>query len=243
MKRFTETTKWGDPWYRKLSPKLKALWQYLTDSCDCAGVIEPDWQVISLQIGDNVSDEDLVEFGDRIVELSSGKLWLTKFVEFQYGELSDECRAHGPVFKAIQKHGLDRVSKGYPKGINTLKDKYKDKDKVQDKKEEGRGEKQNIEIPECLAVLPEFAAEWKNYLDQRKAKGKAFSATARSQELILTTLSEQPQRAVQGLRKAIERRWTGFEWIWLENGGHPKGGGTAPQNQPTSKFSWKPKIA
>jgi hypothetical protein len=40
LKRFTETTKWADPWFRKLPLRLKSLWHWLCDTCDMAGVLE-----------------------------------------------------------------------------------------------------------------------------------------------------------------------------------------------------------
>lgn len=224
MKRFTETTKWGDPWYRKLPPRLKSLWQYLTDSCDCAGVIEPDWQVISLQIGDNVSDEDLKAFGDRIVELSSGKLWLTKFMDFQYGELSTECRAHGPVFKAIQKHGLERVSNGYSMGIHTHKEKEKDKDKDKDTKEEECEEKP---IPKARASSAKEVSDFCLTVGLTANDGEWFFAG----------------REGKGWKNKGDpiKDWKQTVRAWKAAGHFPsqKNG----NEKPTSKFSWTSKTA
>ncbi len=41
-KRFTETDKWRDPWYRTLSPIQKCLFNYCCDNCNNAGFIEID---------------------------------------------------------------------------------------------------------------------------------------------------------------------------------------------------------
>lgn len=134
MKRFTETLKWADPWFRKLPPHLKCLWLYLCDSCDGAGVIDLDLDLVSFQIGHQVEKSDMEAFSGRVEWLESGKLWVRKFISFQYGKLSSECKPHAAVLALVKSHGLnqdenERVSKGYPKGIHTLQEKEKDKDK------------------------------------------------------------------------------------------------------------------
>ena len=113
MKRFTETQKWEDPWFRKLRPEMKLLWQWLCDRCDNAGVIEPDVELASFQIGYQYPMDTLLEFGGRIVNLPCGKWFIPKFIEFQYGKLSEECKAHKPIYLSLQKHGIERVSIGY----------------------------------------------------------------------------------------------------------------------------------
>jgi hypothetical protein len=136
MKRFTETTKWADPWFRKLHPTAKLLWLYLCDNCDHAGVIELDPEVAAMQMGVRPRDIDPSKLGDRIISLPGGKLWVQKFVDFQYGKISRDCKAHGPVFASIAKHELERVSKGLAKGpmggIHTPQDTDTDKDKDKD---------------------------------------------------------------------------------------------------------------
>lgn len=140
-KRFTETTKWADPWFRNLTPRQKCLWLWLCDNCDCAGVVpEIDWGLVSFQIGEPCSNADLAAFVERLEPCGSG-FWLRKFVAFQWGYI-DEQRPSMPqrgVLKALQRvsiplpKALESLSKGFPKGFETLKDKDKDKDKVKDK--------------------------------------------------------------------------------------------------------------
>lgn len=132
MKRFTETSKWDDPWFRRLPPEMKLLWQWLLDRCDNAGIIDPDIDLASFQIGHQYPMDTLSQFGDRVIQIDCGKWFIPKFITFQYGELSAECRAHKPVFQSLEKHQIDATKlhlKGYPKGINTLQEKEKDKDK------------------------------------------------------------------------------------------------------------------
>lgn len=102
MKRFSETQKWSDPWFRKLSMEAKMLWLWLLDNCDCAGIIEPDWDLARFQIG---AKEDLGRsleaLGNR-VEMRGGKLFIPKFVKYQYGEsLNPENNAHKGVLKRL----------------------------------------------------------------------------------------------------------------------------------------------
>ena len=132
MKRFTETQKWEDPWFRKLKPEMKLLWQWILDRCDNAGVIDPDMELASFQIGYQYPMDTLSKFDGRVTKLDCGKWFIPKFIEFQYGQLSEDCKAHKPIFMSLQKHDL----KGYPKGINTLQEKETDQEKEKDKEKD-----------------------------------------------------------------------------------------------------------
>jgi len=107
LKRFTETNKWEDGWYRKLPLEAKLLWQWLCDHCDQAGVIEPDLELASFQIGLAVTSETMGHFSERINPIGSKKIHIAKFVQFQYGKLSRLCKPHMPVFAALERHGID----------------------------------------------------------------------------------------------------------------------------------------
>ena len=141
MKRFTETNKWEDPWFRKLKPEMKLLWSWLLDSCDNAGIIDPDIELAAFQIGYPYPINTLSEFVHRVIKLPCGKFFIPKFIEFQYGSLSRDCKAHNPIFLSLEKHGL----KGYPKGIHTLQEKEKEKEG--EKETEKGGVLPNLETP------------------------------------------------------------------------------------------------
>jgi len=148
MKRFTETEKWRDPWFRKLSPELKCFWQYLCDNCDQSGVWEPDFETAAYFIGHSMDmGKALIAFQDRVEMLKSGKWRILKFVKFQYGSLNIDCKPHKPVFDCIQRHGLDIdvVVNGLPSlgvsgnPIETLSlpfERVQEKDKDKDKETE-----------------------------------------------------------------------------------------------------------
>lgn len=105
-KRFTETDKWRDPWFRKLSAPAKLLFLWLVDNCDKAGVIDLDFEAASFDIGEPVNGHHLSELQSRWDKLGNGKIRLTKFVTFQYGTLSEKCTPHLRVIETLRSHGL-----------------------------------------------------------------------------------------------------------------------------------------
>jgi hypothetical protein len=138
-KRFTETSKWMDRWFRTLSPQHKLAWLYVLDNCDAAGVIEIDRELADFQVGSAVDWDAFAAASDgRLIPLDKGKHWVCGFIKYQYGELSEGCKAHNPAFASLTKHGLNgRVAKGYSDPIQRVQEKDKDKDKETDKEKEG----------------------------------------------------------------------------------------------------------
>jgi hypothetical protein len=113
MKRMTETNKWSDPWFRKLSHQAKLLWFYLVDHCDNIGLVEIDLPLVSSDCGTKITEDHLLEMKDRIQILDDGKIFLPKFIPFQYGTLSESCIPHKKVLEAIRFHSLTPTFKGY----------------------------------------------------------------------------------------------------------------------------------
>lgn len=160
MKRFTDTEKWRDSWFAGLDPDTKLAVIYLYDSCDNAGVFDPNLRLADFCIGKAVDWKCVCEaMGDRLKVLPSGKWLLTGFVLFQFGNLSAESKPHQSVMRLIQNHG---IPKGYLKGIHTLKDKDKDKDKDQ-KGELGATRAETITLPASLDTK-EFREAWDRWL-------------------------------------------------------------------------------
>jgi hypothetical protein len=135
-KRFTDTEIWKKQWFCELSPALKSFWRYVCDSCDNSGVWTMNLPLAQFQIGAKVTlSEILAEFKGNIVQISEEKLFIIDFIDFQFGELSRDCKPHNNIFKLLEHHGI-----GYPYSIDTLLEKnnthiYKDKDKDKDKEE------------------------------------------------------------------------------------------------------------
>lgn len=143
-KRFTDTERFRDPWYRKLTPVQKCIWEYMLSECDHAGVLNFDLESMSFHIGAAVLMEDVEAFGDRIVFIRADILFIPKFIKFQYGELNTENKAHQGVIKVLNEYninlsrGIEAPAKGLSRGYIAPQDK--DKDKIKDKQEGGVGE-------------------------------------------------------------------------------------------------------
>jgi hypothetical protein len=126
-KRFTETLKWDDPWFRALSPDAKLLWFWLVDKCDQAGIITPDFALCEFQTGIKRAYERIKEIESRVAQIDEGKYIVAKFIEFQHGKLSRDCKAHNPAWQSLEKHGLideNGEIKGYSKGIERVSKEY-----------------------------------------------------------------------------------------------------------------------
>jgi hypothetical protein len=142
-KRFTVTEKWNDEWFMKLTPQAKVLWEYIRDNCDISGVFEINLELMRFRIRfspsvdimkhlDEMNEvskeldiEDRIEwFGDR------KRVWIMNFIRVQYGILSEKSSTHRGVMKVIDSH---KLTKGLPKGYQTLIGTLKVKTKVKDK--------------------------------------------------------------------------------------------------------------
>jgi hypothetical protein len=152
LKRFTDTEKWSDPWFRKLPLKFKALWLYLVDNCDHAGIWKTDLELAAFYVGDALTESDLqTHMAGRLVNLGNGKIFIPKFIGFQYGQtLNPENPAHRGVIKALEgaKKGLSRAFVG-------PQEKEQEKEKVKDSGKEGCGEKTQSsgEVPTVTEVI------------------------------------------------------------------------------------------
>lgn len=168
MKRFVASELWDKAWFRKLPPRLKCLWFYMIQRCDCAGVWEGDLALASFHIGSKVSEADLTIFGNRLEKLPSGKIWLNTFLIYQYVTLSHGCPAHKPVFESIERNKLeDRLTLSLydrlmDRGQEKEKDKEKDKDKDKDKDKNKENSKQTSKResrPSSIQVVIDYMKE------------------------------------------------------------------------------------
>jgi len=213
-KRFTETLKWDDPWFRALSPDAKLLWFWLVDKCDAAGIITPDFALCEFQTGIKRAFENMAQLESRISEIADGKYLICKFIEFQHGNLSRDCKAHNPAWQSLEKHDmLDEKGeiKGYPKGIHTLWKGYpyptgKGKGKGNGNSISKEEEKEESDLP---FSSPDFLMFWQNWNQHLIEKKKPLKSTARKQQL--AKLKEMGEtRAIAALKHSMANNWQGI---------------------------------
>lgn len=228
MKRFTETNKWQDHWFRRLSGPAKVLWSYICDQCDAAGVIDLYLPLVAQDTGIKIAESHLQELESRIAVLPSGKIWVTGFIKFQYGKLSRDCKPHSQVFACLEKHGIpDEAATGnpmhsLPKGMHTLhkgSESLKDKDKDKDKdKGEGEGEDAppaeptdplGNPIPEVLRNTGVIDAieRWHRF---KREKRQGYQKTGAVGFLARLSNIRDPTRIIRAVDHSIANNYTGI---------------------------------
>lgn len=224
MKRFTATEKWSDKWFRSLPRDVKLAFYYVIENCDSAGVWEADYDLANFCIGGEPLDWDavLIALGDKAHVMPNGKWFLTKFIEFQYGKLSEDCKPHLSVIRTLQNHG---IIIGYQKGIQTvtfakgkltLEEKEKEKDKEKDKGKGLGGEiGALVELPlqqQMPAILDnaDFRGAWQDWLAYRSQR-KLPKLVPKSVDAQLRKLADYGSAgAIASIRQSIEQNYQGL---------------------------------
>ena len=161
-KRFTDTEKWKKVWFRKLKPNMKCFWQYVTDTCNHAGIWEVDFELAAHMIRTRFKEEEVREqFKKQYVEIDGGKRWFIKdFIEFQYGHLNPNIKAHKSAIDLLRQYGVDEeLIKGFINPSGRVLDKDMDKDKdIEDKPHQSLSYLSNIPEPDLTEFITRFEA-------------------------------------------------------------------------------------
>ena len=107
-KRFTDTDKWKKGWFKGLTPKQRLFWLYVLDDCSAAGIWDVDLEVAGIRIGEPIDVSEAVEvLGTDVVWFDNNeKIFIPKFIDFQYGVLNENSRPHASVIKMLDKYDL-----------------------------------------------------------------------------------------------------------------------------------------
>lgn len=215
-KRFTDTNLYSKKWFRKLPPRVKCLWELLRSQCDHAGVVEIDLEMASFQIGEEITENDLKLLENQIKIISDDKIWLTGFVDFQYGELKENYNPHKPVINSLKKHNLFlTLEQPLNKTSLSLMDKGMDKDKDKDKDKDSFGKSENL-----LQLNDPIVEEFANYFSQTSQiqKERVCSFINKGGEnFINQTRAYIEYKSISGERShswiSYQREWVESDWI------------------------------
>jgi hypothetical protein len=203
MKRFTDTELSDKDWFMSLSCRLKCVVRYLFDKCDNAGVWTPNYKLAAIYVGEPFTESEILEIdGGEQFEKFGEKINVKGFIEFQYGELSENCNPHKPIIKKLKKYNLwENENLRVPERVlGTLKEKEKDKDKDKDKDFE---KYEKLLLPEMLKV---FKNEMPDYFESEE---KDFPALLKIANYIskIYKLPDNILTQTESDKKEICRRW------------------------------------
>lgn len=163
-KRFTDTGKFKDIWYRKLSPKYKCIWEFAISECDHAGFLDVDLESMTFHIGEEITEEDLNSFGDRFVFVRPDVIFIPKFIKYQYGKLNPENKVHKSVLLKLEEFEINIAFKPLDNPLEGAKEK-ENKNNMDMKKEENNTKKINDSIFNPYKSL--FESEYKKMWGQK----------------------------------------------------------------------------
>ncbi len=106
-KRFTDTKKWKNSWFRTLPKEAKLAWSYICDECESHGLMKMDYGLASFQLDFILTRNDLIKwFAEKLYHLDSEKFVIVPFFEFQYGESKDSWSAKVTAKKKLELLGF-----------------------------------------------------------------------------------------------------------------------------------------
>lgn len=248
-KRFTDTEKWKKPFLRNLKAPYKLLWFYILDECDHAGIWQVDFDVARLKIGERINEQEAIKsLGDKVVLIDGGEKWfIPSFIDFQYGKLAENNRAHTKAILALRKHGLidgdlnvcpPSSKKNKPlvspltSPLQGAKEEEQEQEQEQVQEEEQAGEQgQNpprkmftyCVMPWDTATFREAWNRWKTYkLEQHRFQYKG----SHSEQAALMSLSEisggVEEIGLAIIKQSMANGWAGLFKLKTENDGKHK---------------------
>lgn len=162
-KRFIDTDIFKKGFVKGLQAPYKLLWMYLLNDCNHAGIWEVEIDIAEKRLGLVFETNPVEVFKDKIIVFDGGEKWfIPSFVEFQYGKLNPQNRAHNSVLEILNSYNLLihlEKSKALTTPLQGCKDMDKDKDKDMDK-EKPREENLSVsplekKICEYFKITPE----------------------------------------------------------------------------------------
>jgi hypothetical protein len=211
-KRFTETEKWGDPWFRNLSMPHRLLWCYICDNCDNAGVWKVDLALAGFRIGCDfnydetikIMNSDRIDGEFRIKEICNKRYWfIFGFYQFQWGNSQKNSVLLG-VHKALKNHKFySEISQHIPPFNGGLMEGLPSADPLKVKVKE----KNIYNIAPFSDV--ELMKLWEDWLESRKKM--RIPNTEAALKIAYNKINKWGiEKGKESLRQAIEKGWRGL---------------------------------
>lgn len=184
---------WSRPWFRKLPPRLKCLFDYIVDNCDDVGLWIPDFELASMFIGEDVSEDDLQKLeGLEAIPVGS-KLWFPDHVLFQWKiekweDLNPRDKFHVSIvrkmrkFSELRKYVEEFEDPREQKSSDSRSEKEEPEEEPKKPKETLEERKARVEaafrkkVSELRPLFPELPDEevekFSDYWTESKEKGK-----------------------------------------------------------------------
>jgi hypothetical protein len=209
-KRFIDTERHRKE-LRGVDCKLRLAHEWLWQNCDAAGVWSLDTDLFKFECGYALNVEALLKACQWVKQLSNGSLFLTDFVQVNYGTLKPGYNPHKPVYRSLQANGIDPETQQFEDLPNPCL-------RVE---EEGEEEDSSKKKEHATEIRDErFEALWKTY-QGKGAKGKARDYWAKLNEedraaiiakapaYVASTMDDRLsfRKNLEGWINPAERRW------------------------------------
>jgi hypothetical protein len=204
-KRFTDTNKYKKPFIRGLQGAYKLFWDYLYHECDHAGIWIVDFEIAQLYLGHDmpINKKDALKYFNegeiRIIEIDNGKKWFIKpFIDFQYGELNEQNRAHNSVITILKKYNL--FHKPLRRSLQAPTEGAMDKDK-------------DMDMVKDMDLDPKFFAVFLQWLRYKRKKGESYKSKESTQiayNKLLNISKNDPKIAIQIIENSMASNYSGF---------------------------------
>lgn len=129
--RFTEKEKFRDKWYMNLTPVQKCVWEYILSECDHAGILEFNIKMMSLQIGAEITIENLKFFEEcgKIQFIDKDVIFVPNFVLFQqrllsFDQLNPRNRCHKSILERLKKYKISPMGSPFDAPSKPLASTY-----------------------------------------------------------------------------------------------------------------------
>lgn len=224
---------------RGVDPKHRLSYEWLWQNCDAAGVWEVDMDLFRFELGFKLNVEGLVKSCPWVKVLPSGSVFLTDFARVNYGTLKAGYNPHKPVFRSLEKNGIDPVTLQFQDlGNPSARVEEEGEEEDNSEKKEHAHEPTSITTVSDLPFTSDaFVEAWSEWETSRREAGKTIKPTGR--RLQLAKCREWGEaRAIAALRHSATNSYTG-----LYEPTNRSSNGTASKTQPERDEEFRRIIA